>query len=46
MGEKEVACKESQQGRLKSGVAAQVQGVGPDDRTSALAPDLSGVNKF
>lgn len=46
VGEKEVACKESQQGRLKSGVAAQAQGVGPEDRTPALAHDLLSMNKL
>lgn len=46
MGEKEVACRESQQGRLKSGVAAQAQGVAANDRTLALAHYLLGMNKF
>lgn len=46
MGEKEVACKESQQRRLKNGAAAQAQGVAADDRCSALAHYFLGVNKF
>lgn len=41
-----MACKESQQGRQKSGGAAHAQGAGANARTSALVHCLLGMNKF